>query len=587
MSTNSTSNDVFSTTSNQKTFMQRVWKKTKTVLWILAGLWLLLAIRSMYHQPVLFVWKYKTFIVIAVLLLWLVGRLWFKSSSNQNPTFPWGKTLLSLLVVGFIVSWFTKPMQSAYHELYMSHLYESLDKEEITQLPLTKNERVHARLSIQSYAYSKTNNNLPVSTPHLIKDKFAYQHDNVWSMANLTVEKNMWQIDDDIKEVYLLPSHMANPILPDHRKPVTFNTGESMRFDKNAFVNAIKAMGLNYFTTEPDDVYYMHDDQGKMVQVVSLVTWTGWLFPIPKFGGVIVVPSGDISAGEVITRNLVGYGTYISPENCSKYEYLEGQNLFSEKITRLYAESFSYRQGIYAAKFTKKDAIEIPDIAEVSNEYPFVSDYDWSHTNVKTPNGLYHYVPLEPSDDINTSLSLSLFMRSDGKGKIYYYDHTKAKDGLSGVTSILGIAKKQYPTYSWDHFHIADVRTYFPDIAELKDPKNVSKNYFYITSIVALNKATKQVDAGTLSDLVAVNLRDNTAVKLDAAHPEKWNDQIRESYNFPLSESAKKQVQLSQKVDTIHERVVVIRDTVPASSMQKGMIDTLSKSKPVKQTLKK
>lgn len=579
MSTNSTSDAVFSTTSNQKTFMQRVWKKIKTALWILAGLWLLLAIRSMYHQPLLFVWKYKTFVVIAVLLLLLVLRLWVKRSTT---TFPWGRLILSLLIVGFIVSWFTKPMQAVYHELYMSHLYDALDKQEIRQLPLTKNERVHARLSIWSYAYSKTNDNLPVSTPHLIHDVFADPHDNVWSMANLTVEKNMWQIDDDIKEVYLLPSHMANPILPDHRKSVNFNTGESMRFDKNAFVNAIKAMGLNYFTTEPDDVYYMHNDQGQMVQVVSLITWTGWLFPIPRFGGVIVVPSGDISAGEVVTRDLIGFGTYISPEDCAKYKYLDDQNLFSEKITRLYAESFSYRKGIYEAKFTKKDAIEIPNIAEVNNEYPFVSDYDWSQTNVKTPNGLYHYIPLEPSDAVNTSLSLSLFMRSDGKGKIYYYDHTKVKDGLSGVTSVLGIAKKQYPTYSWDHFHISDVRTYFPNIPELKDPKNVSKNYFYITSIVALNKATKQVDAGTLSDLIAINLRDNNAIKLDAVHPERWTDQVREAYNFPLSENAKKEAVLSQKVDTIHQRIVVIQDTIPASTVSLKNVKDTVKTKPKK-----
>lgn len=533
-------------------------KKAYAILIIFALLWIIIATRSTYHQLVLAAWKYKAWLIIGALLLFIAYKC-VRSKPKEGKSFSAKQYILKKIVIpiisiGLIVAWFTPPARQAYHELYMQSLYNSLDKEEITILPYTKNERIHARGSILAYAYSKTNNNLPVSKPHLIHDPYVDSVDNVWSMANLTVQKNLWQIEDDIKEVFLLPSHINNPNLQQHRYEVIFNTGESMHYDKDAFVNAIKVLGFRFINTEPDDVYYMHDDDGNLVQVVSLIRWTGFFFPKPVFGGVVVIPSKDISMGRVITRNLFGFGKYISPSECAKYKFLDGQNLFSEKVTQLYAESFSYRHGIYKAKFDKKDAVEIPNILEGDNEYPFVSDYDWSHTGVKTSNGLYHYIPVEPSDSINTSLALSLFLRSDGKGKIYYYDHSKAKDGVSGVSAVVGIVKKKYPAYSWDHFHIADVRTYFPDIPELKSKGRL--NYFYITSIVAVNKQFKQFDAGTLSDLMAVNALDNEGIPLNSSDPKNWANQIRSHYNKLDG------IKDTFLVDTVVQKVFIKYDTI-------------------------
>ena len=433
-----------------------------------------------------------------------------------------------------------------------------MDKEEIFEMPGTESERLHDIETVDAYAHSKTNGNLPISSLHLIKNDFIDSSHVAWSMSRSPIRKNLWQIEDDITKIYVIPAHTAMPNIIQNSHDVNFAIGESMHWDKNAFVNAIKRLRHRYFNYETDKVVIVEKSKGEYVLEVTLIKWTGWLFPIPVIGGVVEIPSREVSYGGMFIRTLIGQGTFIPASDFPKYPHLDGQNLFSEKYTRFYAEVFSYRNGINQAIWNKKSAVEIPDIEYSSNTYPLFSYYNWSKTKVKTENGLYMFVPLEPTDSTNSSMEISFFLKADGRGKVYYYDHSRAQDGISGVSTVFGAVKKTYPNYGWGtHFRIADVRPYFPDIPELVDSTHRTiPNYFFITSVVAINSATGKVDASGVPNLVAVNMSDNRhpAIILDGYHPENWIHQVRAAYGLKSL--------IPEKVDTIRNKVVIITDTI-------------------------
>ena len=61
----------------------------------------------------------------------------------------------------------------------------------------------------------------------------------------------------------------------------------------------IRGMLFNF--TEPSDTFYMKNDQGDWVQVVSLIKWKGFLFPYPTFGGVMVIDNGEHNFNDYIS----------------------------------------------------------------------------------------------------------------------------------------------------------------------------------------------------------------------------------------------------------------------------------------------
>jgi hypothetical protein len=518
-------------------------------------IYILLGLRYYPHDVAVWLWKYKTFIAIGALCI--IGFWKWRKMKRFPKLIRIPLRIVLMLTTVLMLCLFLIP--KAYYHTYRWYVCAVMDKEEIHEMPYTENERLHDKETVDAYAHSKTNGNLPVTTPRLITNNFIDSSHIAWSMSRSPIKKNFWQFDDDITKAYIIPAHTAMPNIVKHSYDVNFTVGEAMHWDKNAFVNAVKRLRHRYFNYETDKVVVLEKSKGEYVLEVTLIKWTGWLFPIPVIGGVIEIPSREVSTGGMFIRTIIGQGTFIPASDFHKYPYLDGQNLFSEEYARFYAEVFSYRNGINEAIGNKKSAVEIPDVENSSNHYPFFSYYNWSKTKIKTPNGLYMFIPLEPSDSINSSMAISFFMKADGLGKIYYYDHASVQDGTSGVSIVGGTVKKVYPQYAWGggHFRIADVRLYLPNIPELTDTSHKTiPNYFFITSVVAINEKTNMVDASAIPDIVAINMSDNNfpPVKLDGYHPENWINQMRVAYKL---ESL-----TPQKVDTIRNKVVVITDTI-------------------------
>ena len=150
----------------------------------------------------------------------------------------------------------------------------------------------------------------------------------------------------------------------------------------------------------------MKTDEGKWVQIVSLIRWKGFFFPYPTFGGVMVIERGTHDFSDYLERVLIGKGTYISPEEMSAYPYLTRQNTLSETVSRLQAESLKISGGFNdPLPWNMKTAVKIPDLPDDQNQQPFVTDFDFTGVTSKAYNGLYHWFGLEPIGKERTSLA--------------------------------------------------------------------------------------------------------------------------------------------------------------------------------------
>ena len=184
-------------------------------------------------------------------------------------------------------------------------------------------------------------------------------------MAIQPTEKYVWQgIKDNTEEVFSVSSTTPFPrFSSENRIPVTFSIGESLKFSRNTYNAVVQRLNpWMLFNYEPSDTYYMKNDKGAWVEVVSLIKWKGFFFPYPTFGGVMVIDNGEHDFNDYVERILIGKGTYISPDEMKNYMYLTRQNTLSEKVSRLQAESLKFLAGFSdPLPWNMETAVKIPD----------------------------------------------------------------------------------------------------------------------------------------------------------------------------------------------------------------------------------
>src|SRR5262249_10844260 len=132
--------------------------------------------------------------------------------------------------------------------------------------------------------------------------------------------------------------------------PVHFATGENLLLWHCTELNVIRAFGpWRYLNYEPGEVKYVTDDNGHWVQVVSLIRWRGWFFPIPEFGGVQVIQQETGGGlGTILMHSLAGIGHWIPPDEIPKHAFLRGQSLVPRPVSRFIAQSFRFQGGFLA-----------------------------------------------------------------------------------------------------------------------------------------------------------------------------------------------------------------------------------------------
>ncbi|NNK26650.1 MAG: hypothetical protein HKP06_00260 [Flavobacteriaceae bacterium] len=503
-----------------KQYWQKGAKQKRTV--IIIGLLLFFAIfflRDDYQPALLFIRKFIFIILLSGIILFF-GLRKFRSSASSGRRLG----ILSLLLVFFAFLYVVGWHFGMYDYMKTYNVFKDLNKIEIQELPLTQNERIQPLRNIFSMANESVGETLDVSLPHLVR----VDGENKWTMAIQPSEKyTMQQISDNTEEVFSVSSTTPFPRFSnENRIPVTFSIGESLKFSRNTYNAVVQRFNIfQLFSNEPGDTFYMKNDEGKWVEVVSLIRWKGFFFPYPTFGGVMVIDNGEHDFNDYVERILIGKGTFIGPDKMKDHDYLTRQNTLSEKVSRLQAESLKFFGGFSdPLPWNMQTAVKIPDLPDDQNQQPFVTDFDFSGTNIDTYNGLYHWFGLEPVGDERTSLTFSVFVPADGTDKLYYYDHAEKKQGYAGVSAMPLKVIESRKEYDWSVNKPVEFRPYIKDIAG-------RKRMFFLGTISAIREGSDNFDGSATPDLALIDSEYRDVVWIDVKHPSRWDKSVYDQLN--------------------------------------------------------
>ncbi len=534
-----------------KRYWQRGRKqKTITIVSVFILLLLLFILRDDYQPVLLFLRKYFFILLLCAVVLFF-GLRRFRNSLSA------GKRLLTLLILAvffgilYLVGWHLD--MYAYMKTYSA--YQNLNRTELNELPLSQNERIQPLRNIASMAGESVGETKDVSLPHLVR----VDDQNQWTMVIEPAEKYVWQrINSNIEEIFSVPSTTPFPRFSSgNRIPVTFSIGESLKFSRNTYNAAVKKFNLfQLFTMQPSDVFYMKNDNGDWVQVVSLIKWKGFFFPYPTFGGVMVIDSGKHNFNDYLERLFVGKGTYISAEEVQKHTYLTRQNILAEEVSRLQAESLKFLGGFSdPLPWNMETAVKIPDLPDDQNQQPYVTDFNFEGTSPDAYSGLYHWFGLEPIGDERTSLTFSVFIPADGSDKVFYYDHAAKKEGMGGVSAMPLKVIESRKEYDWTANKPVEFRPYIREIAG-------RKRMFFLGTISAVNQETGEFDGSSTPDLALIDTEYRDVIWVDSKNSTGWDKAIEEQLMDTWRANERNELYFQEETRLQLEEKAVQRDTI-------------------------
>jgi hypothetical protein len=529
---------------------------------ILIGL--LFFLRDDYQPALLFFRKFIFIILLCFSALFFGLRKFRKLAST-------GKRIgvLGILAVFFGLIYYIGFHSKMYSYMQTYNVFNDLNRIEIVELPLTQNERIQPLRNIFSMANESVGETKDVSLPHLVR----VDDNNQWTMAIQPTEKYYWQgLKDNTEEVFSVSSTTPFPrFSSENRIPVTFSIGESLKFSRNTYNAVVQRLNpWMLFNYEPSDTYYMKNDKGAWVQVVSLIKWKGFFFPYPTFGGVMVVENGEHSWTDYFERIAIGKGTFIAPEEMKNYQYLTKQNTLSEKVSRLQAESLKFLGGFSdPLPWNMKTAVKIPQLPDDQNQQPYVTDFDFSDTKTGAYSGLYHWFGLEPVGSERTSLTFSVFIPADGTDAVYFYDHASKKEGYAGVSAMPLKVIESRKEYDWSVNKPVEFRPYIKDIAG-------RKRMFFLSTISAIKKENAQFDGAATPDLALIDAEYRDVIWIDAKHPSKWNEEVYLQLNEAWRASENQNIYF-EKEKTILEQNRQILDSIQLLSNQQKKLEEIKR----------
>ncbi|QOD60775.1 DUF4199 domain-containing protein [Polaribacter haliotis] len=535
-------------------------QKKRVIIFSLIIIALLFFLRDDYQPALLFFRKFIFIILLCFTVLYFGLRKFRKSASTGSRI-----GILFLLALFFGAIYYVGFQQKMYNYMQTYNVFNDLKRIEIVELPLTQNERIQPLRNIFSMANESVGETKDVSLPHLVR----VDGHNQWTMAIQPTEKYYWQgLKDNTEEVFSVSSTTPFPrFSSENRIPVTFSIGESLKFSRNTYNAVVQRLNpWMLFNYEPSDTFYMKNDKGAWVQVVSLIKWRGFFFPYPTFGGVMVVENGEHNFNDYLERITIGKGTYISPEEMKNYEYLTKQNTLSEKVSRLQAESLKFLAGFSdPLPWNMKSAVKIPVAPKDQNAQPYVTDFDFSDTKIGAFSGLYHWFGLEPVGEERTSLSYSVFIPADGTDKFYYYDHASKKQGYAGVSAMPLKVKESKKEYDWNANSPVEFRPYIKNIAGRK------RMFFLGTVSTISTNNPNQFDGSATPDLALVDSEYRDVVWINAKKPSTWNEEVYNQLNEAWRTSEGENIYFEKELTVIEKNQAILDSIQLISKKEKNV----------------
>jgi hypothetical protein len=474
-------------------------------------------LRATIHPFVLAARKKSFLLILAVVLI----GLWFWSRRKT----PIAKVGISILVIAMTVSLLL--WGRALHDyVALYYRYQTLDIRELKQLPVTGYERLQPRNSIFSLAHEAITE---MEAPQL-PDHMRVDGEYKWTMGIEPAHILPRLLYGGVREVVSVEGNNPVPNFS-KREQVSFGVGEGLLLGRNTLTATIKRFGLiRYLTYEPVDVKFVKDDNGQWVQVVSLIRWTGIVFPRPEFGGVHIVRQEPQTFWSSVRRIVLGVGEWVPPDRISQHQFLVGQDTLSHQASRYIADSFRFQNGFLGPMpGNHVGDVRIPDMPDDMNPQPFTAYFEQVEDR---PGMLYHYFALEPYDPDKQGLSVSLFIPADGSGPVYQYKHFENRETITGFSAISAKIMDTRKEYDWTRHRPVEHRPFIRDI-------NGVRRFCSLTTVVTLKDKVgdtagiaAQDDtgkarwfiAGTQPNIVITTL--NHSIWVESYDSNKWADEV-------------------------------------------------------------
>lgn len=412
---------------------------------------------------------------VALVVIWLARALcnpYLVAVRRQSPAIV--TALISLAVVALAQSfvkaagprWFVTGLVAAFwiavatspyglfHNLSLYGCWRAMEKHELRRLPVTHHERIYPLSMVSRIVEDR------LTQSHFTVSPFEMQMDKgqLYWVAQKTPAGmiNTMALENVTGLVQVAASSVAVDI--QHHK-VEFEYGRDLFFirDLGHYVLPRQLGFLDIFDKELDreDLAFRVDDQGRWVMVMAVIDWDG-IFPfcIPTFGGVFICPQkghGDVR--------------WVKPAEMATIPYLRGQNLVPETLTKYYAESWKFNQGL-SGYLRNQGVTKITSIPEDTAQQPFAVYFK----DVNGQDGLYQFFALEP-DGKSAGLSKMLLFDPQGYKETpvaYYYDFEAKGEELVGPARIAETIKASDIHVDWKQagtgtFVIAESRPLIKD----------------------------------------------------------------------------------------------------------------------------
>lgn len=490
------------------------WQRHRMLAFGIALVLVLLAVvfRALLHPYVL---ELRKLSFVLILIIPLLGLVWFVLRRRSLKLRVAGVAVVIVLIAA-LAHW--EILGYNYIRLYSR--YATLPIAELEQLPETSFERIQPLNSVYSLAHEiMTETEAPLS-PDFVRVGDEYR----WSLA-IEPAYPISRMFSGVKELFNVPGTTPSSSFGrENREAVRFDVGETLLFSRNSRRATIRNFGPSRFWGyEPANVSYVTDDNGKWVQLVSLIRWRGLLFPHPEFGGVQMIRQSEGGIVATLRRWFLGVGEWIRPEEIARHEFLVGQNIVAYQVSRFIANSFRFQGGFLAPLpgYHKGD-VRIPDLPIDMNNQPFTAHFEMQPLGGR--NALYHYFALEPFDPDKQGLNTSVFVPADGSMPVYVYRHHERSGSLTGVSAISAKVMESRKNYDWSRNRPVEHRPYVKEIQG-------KRRFFWLTTVVTFKEGTDRdrFIAGTVPDVVLTDAAYNTPVWVDPLAREGWDQDLEET----------------------------------------------------------
>jgi len=400
---------------------------------------LAIACRSIW-QPYAVVFRQYVPLILMIGAIWLVVMLLCKLKFIPK-VFKALMLLTSVAASGALVV--------GYGYVASYYKYQGTNFVELDTLPLTTKVTPQPLNSISVSAKKKLSDSESVQVPDRLMDKGEIRFSlEVTPLRDF--EK--WLPTTQIRKIFLVSAESPSPNFKD-KEDICFPSGEGLFWNNSLKFVKKRLDPWKFFNYEPEGVRYIRNDKDKLIQVIPMTKYTGWVAR-PEFAGVYILEQCDErNWKDKVALPFIGEGKFISSREMVKYPYLQNQNLVPAKVHRSIAGSMKFQNGFLGPipGGPHRGDTRIPDIAGDLNPQPFTQYMD--QLNVVNENsglsGLFAYFCLEPFIETRSGLSISMFVPGDGNDEVYYYHHTNKGELLTGCSTIGDTIADSKKEYNW------------------------------------------------------------------------------------------------------------------------------------------